>query len=232
MNLLIWRRYPMKKNFIVLFFISCVSCVVFAEPVNFNVEQQQLLNYYYSGKYMHDLNVVIQKAKVQLAKSIKKNTQHKKLAIVLDIDETSLSNFKQLEALYGLVNWVGGIVPKKPLVIINNTFHDSVIRPTLELYRYAVHHDVSVFFVTGRDNRQVMEKKTIENLKKAGYTKFVKVFFNNPTAEPSGYKINTRKNIISQGYDIVLNIGDQVSDLAGGYADHDYKLPNPFYFIP
>ena len=34
------------------------------------------------------------------------------------------------------------------------------------------------------------------------------------------------------GYDIVLNVGDQWSDLQGGYADRVLKLPNPTYFLP
>jgi predicted secreted acid phosphatase len=46
------------------------------------------------------------------------------------------------------------------------------------------------------------------------------------------YKANTRKHIESLGYDIVLNVGDQWSDLQGGYADHTLKLPNPTYFLP
>jgi hypothetical protein len=29
-----------------------------------------------------------------------------------------------------------------------------------------------------------------------------------------------------------VNIGDQMSDLDGGFAERTYKLPNPFYFIP
>jgi len=30
----------------------------------------------------------------------------------------------------------------------------------------------------------------------------------------------------------VANVGDQLSDLAGGHAGRDFKLPNPFYHIP
>ena len=41
-----------------------------------------------------------------------------------------------------------------------------------------------------------------------------------------------RKEITQQGYDIVFSIGDQQSDLVGGYSDKTYKLPNPYYFIP
>jgi HAD superfamily, subfamily IIIB (Acid phosphatase) len=46
------------------------------------------------------------------------------------------------------------------------------------------------------------------------------------------YKSATRKHIESLGYDIVANLGDQYSDLKGGAADRDFKLPNPNYYLP
>ena len=47
------------------------------------------------------------------------------------------------------------------------------------------------------------------------------------------YKAGTRKHIEKDlGYDIVLNVGDQWSDLQGGYADTVLKLPNPTYYLP
>ena len=46
------------------------------------------------------------------------------------------------------------------------------------------------------------------------------------------YKAGTRKHIESLGYNIVLNVGDQWSDLKGGYADRVLKLPNPTYYLP
>ena len=45
------------------------------------------------------------------------------------------------------------------------------------------------------------------------------------------YKSSTRKRIERSGFDIVLSMGDQMSDLIGGAADNTFKLPNPFYFI-
>ena len=33
-------------------------------------------------------------------------------------------------------------------------------------------------------------------------------------------------------YDVVANLGDQYSDLIGGYADRTVKLPNPTYYLP
>ncbi len=46
------------------------------------------------------------------------------------------------------------------------------------------------------------------------------------------YKAYTRKHIESLGYDIALNVGDQYSDLQGGFADSTLKLPNPTYYLP
>jgi hypothetical protein len=46
------------------------------------------------------------------------------------------------------------------------------------------------------------------------------------------YKSGTRAYIESLGYDIVADLGDQYSDLLGGFADKTFKLPNPNYYLP
>ena len=46
------------------------------------------------------------------------------------------------------------------------------------------------------------------------------------------FKAPERRKITEQGYTIVLNMGDQESDLRGGYAERTFKLPNPVYFLP
>ena len=46
------------------------------------------------------------------------------------------------------------------------------------------------------------------------------------------YKSGTRAYIESQGYDIVADLGDQFSDLQGGFADKTFKMPNPNYYLP
>lgn len=105
----------------------------------------------------------------------------------------------------------------------------------------------SIFGITGR--RAVQEPATIGNLEKVGYSQFNADNFytkwDGPDAnKPSyvscvaacttvEYKANTRKHIEQDlGYDIVLNVGDQWSDLQGGYADRALKLPNPTYYLP
>jgi len=46
------------------------------------------------------------------------------------------------------------------------------------------------------------------------------------------FKAPRRAHIEEQGYTIIANMGDQPSDLAGGFAEQTYLLPNPFYRIP
>jgi predicted secreted acid phosphatase len=104
----------------------------------------------------------------------------------------------------------------------------------------------AVFGLTGRNANQ--EQATLGNLTKVGYTGFdADNFFTkwvDAADQPAyvtcaakcttvEYKANTRKHIEQDlGYDIALNVGDQWSDLQGGYADAVLKLPNPTYFLP
>ena len=52
------------------------------------------------------------------------------------------------------------------------------------------------------------------------------------TGSPVEFKAPERKKLMDQGYTVIVNVGDQMSDLEGGFAERTYKLPNPFYFIP
>ena len=36
---------------------------------------------------------------------------------------------------------------------------------------------------------------------------------------------------ISKKFTLIANIGDQRSDLDGGYAERTWKVPNPFYYL-
>ena len=45
------------------------------------------------------------------------------------------------------------------------------------------------------------------------------------------FKVGARRDLINRGYNIVAAVGDQASDLNGGFAERVYKLPNPLYVI-
>ncbi len=106
---------------------------------------------------------------------------------------------------------------------------------------WATTHGYTLFFVTGRP-ASPRSTPTIENLNEQGFPAAVHYYTQGPdrvlpgsvrgsTCTTIQYKSLTRQLIESQGYDIVANVGDQFSDLEGGFADRTFKLPNPMYFI-
>jgi HAD superfamily, subfamily IIIB (Acid phosphatase) len=148
-------------------------------------------------------------------------TAAKKLAIVLDIDETSLSNYTGL--LASGFSSVGTVLPAA-------TGTGTAIQPTLTLYRDARSHGVAVFFITGRPSQ--IQSITERNLASQGYDQgWEGLSFKPSSSGTEAFKSSERAKIEQRGYDIALNMGDQESDLDGGHADRDFKLPNPFYFI-
>ncbi len=192
---------------------------------NLALVKQELEAYHDSGAYMTDIHTVIEQAKANLIIQANNNTEHKKLALVLDIDETSISNYNDLKSVgFGGNNdiWTKQMLQAQ----------EPAIEPTLELYKLALKENVKVFFITGRSVK--LESATEKMLKNDGYTTWAGLYLRTAiykTSLAEDYKTAIRKNITEQGYDIIENVGDQYSDLIGGYADAQYKLPNPYYYI-
>ncbi|WP_412756413.1 HAD family acid phosphatase [Legionella bozemanae] len=205
------------------------STPVFADPPNLTLVKNELKNYYDSGLYQKELTQVIKKAHKyihQQAEINQKEKSPKKLALVLDIDETSLSNYK-----YMIKRDFGGNHKQfhKDIMAANA----PVIKPMLALYHDARKHGINVFFITGRNETE--RKATEKNLQEAGYSEWSGLYLrpNNYSAKSiTPFKSSTRKMITEKGYTIVASIGDQYSDLKGGYAQKVFKLPNPFYYLP
>jgi hypothetical protein len=180
-------------------------------------------DYHDSGNYDRDLAAVDAAARGYLEFRLASWPRKAKLrpAIVLDIDETSLSNYTGLVAS-GFTQ-VGNVI--NPV-----TATGKAIQPTLALYQRARSKGVAVFFVTGRPPQ--IAGITALNLVNEGYDKGWDGLHTKPVdATTEEFKASTRAGIEKRGYDIVANIGDQESDLDGGHADRGFKLPNPFYFI-
>jgi hypothetical protein len=181
-------------------------------------------DYHDSGQYDRDLAAVDGNARGYLDARLASWPRKSKLrpAIVLDIDETSLSNYTGL--LASGFTTVGNVI--NPV-----TATGKAIAPTLALYQRARSKGVAVFFVTGRPPQ--IAGLTALNLVNEGYDKGWDGLYTKPTdAGTQAFKSSTRAAIEQRGYDIVANVGDQESDLDGGHADRGFKLPNPFYFIP
>ncbi len=90
-----------------------------------------------------------------------------------------------------------------------------------------------MFFLTGRPEQQ--RAVTEQNLHSQGFQNWQQLILRS-AAEASAtaqvYKSAQRAAIAAQGYRIVLNVGDQWSDLKGTpEAEFSVKYPDPYYFI-
>lgn len=154
----------------------------------------------------------------QLAKHPKKPT------VVLDIDETTMSNWGCLDAVdfdvtIGLATCV---VQSK-----------SVAFPGAKTFiKHARAKRVAIAFITGAPQATCALRQ--RNLIAQGIRKPFTL-----TCRPESdrtdsivpYKSAARKALVKKGATIVLDVGDQQSDLSGGSARKTYKLPNPIYTI-
>lgn len=214
----------MKAHRICILIIGIVSlagCAVTREPRNLTEAKQQVSEYA-NGRYEADLKAVSKSADAWIRH---RSARGGKLAVVFDIDETTLSNLEIMRESdwgYDEARW--------------HEWMDSAKAPAIpqlrEVYQNARSHGVAVFFITGRKER--LRAATTRNLTRQGMGGFTGLICRpNENTEPAAvYKTHRRGEISRQGYTIIANIGDQPSDLAGGFAERTFKLPNPFYRIP
>jgi predicted secreted acid phosphatase len=242
-----------------------------AEQVtNLDVLRLELKNYYGdptgTGTFGADSNYAQEAASVAtdgdhwLASQATAQSPSNRKAIVLDVDDTSLTTWN-----YEIFsNWafnsgtnatyvLGQLFPATPGMVAMATA--------------AADEGYAVFFITGRPASQ--EAATLGNLTSdsigvdAGYPAPTELWngedglFTKPSTANNyadypdyllsacateislskscttiHYKSATRAHIESLGYDIVANFGDQWSDLIGGFADKTFKMPNPNYYLP
>lgn len=196
-----------------------------AEPLNVFTAKEAARKYINSGEYGQELTKVAVAASKYVAKRTAKAAKPgQKLAIVFDIDETTLTNLSHITAQdFGYVPavWDKWVLEGRAKAIV----------PVQLVYDIAVKNNVAVFFITARDEdeREVTER----NLRQVGYTAWTKAYFEKEGAHPTvqAYKTAIRKQITADGFTIIANVGDQESDLAGGFAERTFKLPNPFYIV-
>jgi len=197
------------------------------EPRNLDLVKQDLVRYHDTGEYDKDMARVVLQAEAYLKARIENNkSKSKKLAIVLDIDETALSNYPYLKS----VNFGGTVQAFDEAIAQGN---DPVIQPTLTLYQYAKSRGIAVFFITARPEKY--KEATASNLEAAGYKDYNGLYLRPADYHEksiTAFKAGVRKQITEQGYDIVLNLSDQTGDLRGDYADKAFKLPDPYYLVP
>jgi acid phosphatase len=215
---------------------GCVAAAPVTPPVatvpNLVEAKREVSAYVESGRYEADIAAVVDQARVFLESRAPGGG---KLAIVVDIDETALSNLPSLRVNdYGFIVAGPCDLQRGPcgLVAWIMMARAEPIKPVLALVRLARERGVAVFFLTGRPER--LRTATETNLRAAGYewTGLLLKPDDLTTRSATDFKAPERKKLQDQGYTVILSIGDQMSDLDGGFAERTYKLPNPFYFVP
>ena len=179
------------------------------------------------GCLAHDQDVQADRALAFLRQRAARRHPQEKLALILDIDETTLSNYREELGADFAYNkpvfdaWV-------------ETAQATAIPGTLRLYKEAQRLGVKIIFITGRDETQ--RAATERNLRAQGFDNWQELVMRpvDHGAQTIGeFKQATRGQMVAKGYALALNVGDQWSDLRGKpEAEYSVKYPDPYYFIP
>ena len=196
-----------------------------AEPRNLDLLKAEIRDYVKSGEYQRDIAAVAAKADAWLVERAAKKVPGERITVVFDLDETLISNWPLIESLglgYTVEAWEAWVAAGKA----------PAIEPVREVYRTARRLGVEVIFLTGRRERQ--RAGTEKNIRAIGCGDFAALIMKPDAAEETSaaFKAAERARLTAQGYTIVANLGDQESDLSGGYAERAFKLPNPLYLSP
>jgi predicted secreted acid phosphatase len=219
---------PARATLVLAGLLAAVAMLVtgisLADEPKAPASPEDILAYHDSGEWKADTTAQVDKARKFVKKWLAdhKPPRKSKPAIVLDIDDTSLSLYACAKArdFDGAV--LCAVQPNLPAIPQVRSF-----------FRYAQKHHVAVFFITGRP--EALGDFTKGALRQAGYKGSWKLYLKPSDYDKASvvpYKSSTRKRIIRRGYRILANLGDQRSDLKGGYSLKAYKLPNPMYFTP
>ena len=156
------------------------------------------------------------------------------LAIISDIDETILLNYKFQKRLtdskekfsYELFN---EYIRKKTA---------STIKGSLEYYKYLASKGIKILYVSNR--KYSTEKETYEHLKALGYPIEGKddLLLQNEKKE-WGYNKTTRRKFLTNKYNVIQIFGDSLLDFAASedlvmknknmFGISWFLIPNPFY---
>jgi HAD superfamily, subfamily IIIB (Acid phosphatase) len=179
------------------------------------------------GCYAHDLDVQADRAIAFLQQRAARRKPHEKLALILDIDDTTLSTYPEmLDADFAY----------NPPVFDRwlDSAQATAIPGTVRIYKEAQRLGVSIFFITGR--KEAQRAATERNLHAQGFDNWkllVMLPANNGSQTTGAFKAAARAQIAAAGYTLALNVGDQWSDLKGKpEAEYSVKYPDPYYFIP
>ncbi len=213
----------LKKFNFALIVIFCLAGVSSAQRkiVNLDVAKNAVKHYYESGNYYKDLSKILTAAESK----INKMKLPKNAAIIFDVDDTALSGYDYTKAMgfgFTFKSWIKWIKLAKARAIL----------PVKKFYNFAISKNIKVVFLTGRQKKLI--NATRKNLINAGYFKFDTLICREKKFDKlsaAKFKLEIRKKLTEEGYNIIATIGDQQSDIAGSFTGLKIKIPNYLYII-
>lgn len=186
---------------------------------------------YYAGQHAADLKAMAKKARqflrAQLEQRCGGDPRACKAMVVFDIDETLFNNYSYWAA-------------QTPPFSLDDTAWEtyvadcdaSVNGPVFNFYRLAQDTGVKVAVITGRpDSQSAITKGCLREKGITGWTAYIGKP-DNSTQTASVFKAQARASLQKKGFTILVSVGDQISDMAGGHLGGGIWLPNPMYYIP
>lgn len=203
---------------------SACPCSDFAPPkgdhLTASVSVKKGLQFSETPEYKQQFEEAIKAAK----EACLKHDKQERLAIVSDIDETLLDNrdyFRtQLQAKDPWAEFPSWVKQSKA----------PVLQQTADFLAWARKEGMAIFLVTGRT--EDLRSDTIANLIHAGIS-YDGLYMRQVGDRRSAVDVKTeyRKGIEKSGFKIIVNIGDQPSDLLGEQSANCHLLPNEMYSI-
>jgi len=143
----------------------------------------------------------------------------KNLAVVFDIDETLMLSDKML------------IQDPHQTEKYHVYYKTNAVKGMHKIYNLIKNKGIAIYLITARSENYRQE--TIDELKLTGYDSYIKLFLRPEKSTEGGddcvcfYKEKVRKQI-SESKHIILNVGDQNTDLMGGYYEYGWKFPSSY----
>jgi acid phosphatase len=195
------------------------------DPKPADIDMQAGIRFTHTAQYQKEFSAATRAARAFCSNYKAEHPNERNIAVVSDIDETILDNREELER--PKFNW--DEFPKWVTAA-----RAPVLKDTVAFLRWARKNGFAIFLITGRPETDRVG--TIENLVRDQVeydALYLRPGHNEGPGEPAEtYKSGVRKSIEDAGFRVVVNIGDQFSDLADGHSLDCEKLPNKMYFIP
>ncbi len=192
------------------------------EPRNLDLLKAEIRDYVKSGRYERAIAAEAAKADAWLVERTARKTPGERLAVVFDLDETLISNWTEIDSLglgYSAPVWEAWVADGQA----------PAIEPVRKVYQNARRLGLEIYFITGR--REHQRAGTEKNLRAIDCIVSSALIMKPDDAKgtSAAFKTAERAKLAAQGAVIIANLGDQDSDLVGGYAERTFKLPDPFY---